>query len=118
MIDTFTALLSLRPGAGLVMTGHDLSGVQWITENVTTPSQNEVDAEIVRLKKIETQNATAKENAKISAIQKLALLGLTPLEITAAFGIETEPEPTTEGRGALQVPKNVDNTVTLDTVEP
>ena len=29
---------------------------------------------------------------------------------------QPEPEPTLEGRGDLGVPKNVDNTVTLDTV--
>jgi hypothetical protein len=29
---------------------------------------------------------------------------------------QPEPEPTPEGRGDLEVPKNVDNTVTLDTV--
>ena len=31
---------------------------------------------------------------------------------------EPTPDPTPEGRGALEVPKDVDNTVTLDTVEP
>jgi hypothetical protein len=31
---------------------------------------------------------------------------------------EPTPDPTPEGRGDLEVPKDVDNTVTLDTVEP
>lgn len=43
------ALISLRPGAQWALTGDTLDGLNWLDEEQTQPSAEQVDAEIVRL---------------------------------------------------------------------
>lgn len=74
-----SALQSLRPGAEFSFTDQDINTIVWHTEGVTTPSQAEIDAKIVELEAA----ATAKVDARQSALAKLAALGLTVDEIAA-----------------------------------
>jgi hypothetical protein len=77
------ALQSLRPGAEFTFNNEDISTITWHTEGVTTPTQEEIDNEIQRLKDKADQDAVAKVDAKASAQAKLAAIGLTPEEIAA-----------------------------------
>jgi DNA-binding NarL/FixJ family response regulator len=80
MINTLSAaLMSLRPGAEFSFSNQDINTIIWHTEGVTTPSQAEIDAAVVTLEAA----ATAKVDARQSALAKLAALGLTPEEIAA-----------------------------------
>ena len=77
------ALQSLRPGAEFTFNDDDISTITWHTQDITTPTQEEIDNEIQRLKDKADQDAAAKVDAKASAQAKLAAIGLTPEEIAA-----------------------------------
>lgn len=47
MIDL--AILNLRPGAQWILNGDNYEGLQWLDENQTKPTIEEIDAEVVRL---------------------------------------------------------------------
>ena len=78
------AIVSLIPGAELIMENDDV--VQWInpTENPLTDAQ--IEAEIIKLQLEEEVKEQAAIDAKASAHAKLAALGLTPEEIAALTG--------------------------------
>jgi len=78
------AIVSLIPGAELIMENDDV--VQWInpTENPLTDAQ--IEAEIIKLQLEEEVKEQAAIDAKESAHSKLAALGLTPEEIAAITG--------------------------------
>jgi hypothetical protein len=77
------AIQRLRPNAEFVMTDDDPQTIIWHTEGVTTPTQQEINSEIDRLEEAEAAAITAKADAKASAMQKLAALGLTGEEVAA-----------------------------------
>lgn len=77
------ALQSLRPGAEFTFNNEDISTITWHTEGITTPTQEEIDNEIQRLKDKAEQDIAAKADAKLAAQAKLAAIGLTPEEIAA-----------------------------------
>ena len=77
------ALISLRPGAQFTMNDEDLSTIVWYTDGVTTPTKEELDAEVVRLEEAVTAAIAAKAAAKESAKAKLAAIGLSDEEIAA-----------------------------------
>ena len=77
------ALLSLRPGAQFTMNDEDLSTIVWYTDGVTTPTKEELDAEVVRLEEAATAAIATKAAAKESAKAKLAAIGLSDEEIAA-----------------------------------
>ena len=88
-------------------------------------AQRATDAEASRLVASAAAVAEAERlAATAAALAHARSLGFTdemiavmyPGLVEAAIS-PTEPEPTPEGRGDLEVPKTVDNTVTLDTVE-
>jgi hypothetical protein len=47
--DIPAALQSLRPGSQWVVSGDEYSGIQWLDQTQTCPTEEEVDAEITRL---------------------------------------------------------------------
>ncbi len=59
------ALLSLRPNTEWVLRGDDYSGIEWKTEGVDLPSEDEINQEIERLQaeydSMEYYRARAKE---------------------------------------------------------
>lgn len=77
------AIQSLRPNAEFIMTDDDPQTIIWHTEGITTPTLEEINAEIKRLEDEEAARVTSKAAAKESAQAKLAAIGLTPEEISA-----------------------------------
>ena len=77
------ALRSLRPGAEFTINDEDLSTVVWYTDGVTTPTKEELDAEVVRLEAAATAAIATKADAKATALSKLQALGLTEEEAKA-----------------------------------
>ena len=70
------ALQSLRPNKEFVFNDNDLSTVRWSEAGVTTPTLEEVEAELARL-------AQEEADKKAAAEAKLAALGLTPEDFKA-----------------------------------
>ena len=77
------ALQSLRPNAQFTMNDEDINTIVWYTDGVTTPTKEELDAEIIRLEEAATASIAAKAAAKESAKAKLAAIGLSDEEIAA-----------------------------------
>ena len=81
MITLEKVIQSLRPGAEWTLTGDDVEGIIWHTDGVEPLTQAEVDAEIARLEKEAEDKAASEEALRQSAMQKLAVLGLTEEEV-------------------------------------
>ena len=77
------ALLSLRPNAQFTINDEDLSTIVWYTDGITTPTKEELDAEVIRLEEEATAKVAVQAANKESARAKLAAIGLTPEEISA-----------------------------------
>lgn len=92
------AIHSLAPGAVWVVRGQDgqlgdYSGLEWHSDDIDKPSEEDVYAEILRLESLHRQELIAAEEqqkqveqARQSAIDKLAKLGLTEQEVRAVIG--------------------------------
>jgi hypothetical protein len=81
---TFTkALLSLRPNKEFSWSNDDLSTLIWHSPDTTTPTLDELNAEVARLEALQVQEKTNKEAAQASALAKLSALGLSSEEIAA-----------------------------------
>ena len=85
MIDIADAVDSLRPGAGFVMYGNELSGLTSITPNVEPITQAEIDAEIVRLEAVAEAKAEADAAATVAAIAHAKSLGFTDAMIAVMY---------------------------------
>jgi hypothetical protein len=101
MIDICDAIETLRPGAGYVLTGTDITGITWVTENVAPLTQKEIDAEIVKLGRQAVTDENARQVATAAAIAHAKSLGFTDAMIGVMYpGLvkadisPTEPEPT------------------------
>ena len=79
----FKAIQSLRPNAEFTMNGDDLNTIIWHTQGVTTPTAEEITAEIARLEAADIDAVQAKESARQSAFAKLTAIGLSAEEIAA-----------------------------------
>jgi hypothetical protein len=77
------AIQSLFPNAEFTMTDDDPQTIIWHTEGLTTPTQQEINAEIKRLEEAEAADIVARADAKASALSKLQALGLTEEEAKA-----------------------------------
>lgn len=93
-IGVIEALKSLAPGASWEYL-HDTDTLNWFSDDIEKPTKDEIEAEILRLTEVaEAEEAArveaeaAREQAKQSALAKLALLGLTEEEAKAVIGIE------------------------------
>lgn len=84
MIDQ--ALVSLRPGAVWTLNGFEYSGLDWQDETQTKPTEEEINAEIERIKIEVKAEQQAAIDAKQAAQDKLAKLGLTPDDLKAILG--------------------------------
>jgi hypothetical protein len=88
------ALHSLAPGAVWKYNDEDYSTIEWISEDIEMPTQAQVESEMLRLQQeydleqegIANEQA-AKELAKQSALEKLAMFGITQEEAKALFGL-------------------------------
>jgi hypothetical protein len=83
MITLTNALLSLRPNKEFSWSNDDLSTLVWHSPGVTSPTLDELNAEVARLEALQDQEKANKEAAQASAIAKLKALGLSDVEIAA-----------------------------------
>ena len=87
MID-YTAILTANyEGSTWSLNGDTYDGLTWLSDT-PKPTQQELDAAWPAVQQAAQDAAAAKEAARQSAIDKLAALGLTVDEISAAFGLE------------------------------
>jgi len=80
-------LLKLYPDSQWSLRGDTYDGLTWLSDT-PKPSQAELDAAWPAVQQAQADAVAAKEAARQSAISKLAALGLTVDEISAAFGLE------------------------------
>ena len=91
MIITFeTALKSLCPNVYWSMSQGDYANIIWGDDSVQKPTEEEIQAEMVRLQAIEDARVQSEEQAasaaKAAAEAKLAKLGLTADDLKAILG--------------------------------
>ena len=80
-------LLHQFPDAEWVLKGNDYDRLTWLSDT-PKPTQAELDAAWPAVQQARQDAEAAKVAARQSAIDKLAALGLTVDEISAAFGLE------------------------------
>ena len=79
MISKADAIASLNPGKPFVIYGDDPASIQWHIDGITTPTHEQIEAEI---EKLENQ----REAARAASLAKLEALGLTPDDLAALIG--------------------------------
>lgn len=79
MNDLTSALAALRPNEEFTFSNNDLSTIVWNNQSVTTPTQEEINAKIAEI----NADIQAKVDARQSALNKLAAIGLTAEEIAS-----------------------------------
>jgi len=85
MITTQDAISSLRPGLEWSMSGNDVEGIIWHTENAEPLTMTEVTAEIKRLEKMEEDKIKADQAATTAAIAHARSLGFTDAMISVMY---------------------------------
>jgi hypothetical protein len=88
MTDYIAVLVATHPGAQWTLSGNDYATLIW-HDDTPKPSQAELDAAWPAVQQARQDAVAAKEAARQSAIDKLAALGLTVDEISAAFGLDS-----------------------------
>ena len=86
MITTQQAVQSLRPSVEWTMNGDDVAGITWHSPNVEPLTEAEVAKEMKRLEKARDAEQATKDAARVSAVAKLAALGLNEAEVLAIVG--------------------------------
>ena len=87
MTDYAAVLSKNYPDAEWKLDGDTHDGLTWLSDT-PKPTQAELDAAWPAVQQAQADAVAAKEAARQSAISKLAALGLTVDEISAAFGLE------------------------------
>ena len=87
MIDYAVVLTANYPDAKWTLNGDTYDGLTWLSDT-PKPSKAELDAAWPAVQQAQADAVDAKVAARQSAIDKLAALGLTVDEISAAFGLE------------------------------
>jgi hypothetical protein len=85
MITKAQAIISLRPGVEWSMSGDDVEGIIWHTEEAEPLTTAEVQAEIKRLEKAEADKVKADQAATAAAIAHAKSLGFTDAMITVMY---------------------------------
>jgi hypothetical protein len=88
MTDYIAVLQANYLGAQWSLSGNDYDTLEWY-DDTPKPSQQQLDAAWPAVQQAQADAVTAKEAARQSAIDKLAALGLTVDEISAAFGLDS-----------------------------
>ena len=86
MTDYVVVLNENYPKDEWVIRGNTYEGLTWLSDS-PKPSQQELDDAWPAVQQARADAVAAKEAARQSAINKLAALGLTVDEISAAFGL-------------------------------
>jgi len=88
-VTDYAAVLSENyPGSLWTLDGDTYDGLTWLSDT-PKPSQQELDAAWPAVRQARQDAVAAKEAARQSAMDKLAALGLTVDEISAAFGLDS-----------------------------
>ena len=87
MTDYPAVIRANYPGSEYVLVGDTYDGLTWLSDT-PKPTQAELDAAWPAVQQAQADAVAAKEAARQSAISKLAALGLTVGEISAAFGLD------------------------------
>jgi hypothetical protein len=86
-VTDYAAVLNANyPDAEWTLDGDTYDGLTWLSDT-PKPSQADLDAAWPAVQQARADAREAQEAAKQSAISKLAALGLTVDEISAAFGL-------------------------------
>ena len=88
MTDYAAVLTANYPGQEWTLDGDTYEGLTWLSDT-PKPTQAELDAAWPAVQQAQADAVAAKETARQSAISKLAALGLTVDEISAAFGLDS-----------------------------
>ena len=86
MTDYPAVLTANYPDAEWTLDGDTYDGLTWLSDT-PKPTQQELDDAWPAVQQAQADAKEAKEAARQSAIDKLAALGLTVDEISAAFGL-------------------------------
>jgi len=86
MTDYSAVLTANYPAAEWTLNGNTYDGLTWLSDT-PKPSQAELDAAWPAVQQAAQDAKEAQQAARQSAIDKLAALGLTVDEISAAFGL-------------------------------
>lgn len=84
MVYSSEVLMYLRPEGGMLQTGTEYEGIEFVSCEPFTKEEYENAFALVEAKKAKAE--ADKAAAKASAQAKLAALGLTPDEVTAIIG--------------------------------
>jgi len=88
-VTDYAAVLSKNyPDAKWTLDGDTYDGLTWLSDT-PKPTQQELDAAWPAVQQAQADAVAAKKAARQSAISKLAALGLTVDEISAAFGLDS-----------------------------
>jgi hypothetical protein len=87
MTDYTAVLITNYTGSQWSIDNNDYSTLIW-HDDTPKPTQAELDAAWPAVQQAQADAVAAKEAARQSAMDKLAALGLTVDEISAAFGLE------------------------------
>ncbi len=85
MITTAQAVMSLRPDTQWWMSGDDVEGIIWHTENVEPLTTKQVQAEIKRLEAEAVAQTAAAAEAQVAAIAHAKSLGFTDAMIAVMY---------------------------------
>ena len=88
MTDYVAVLQANYFGAQWTLSGNDYDTLVW-HDDTPKPTQAELDAAWPAVQQAQADAVAAKQAARQSAIDKLAALGLTVDEISAAFGLDS-----------------------------
>jgi hypothetical protein len=88
MTDYIAVLQANYLGAQWSLSGNDYDTLEWY-DDTPKPSQQQLDAAWPAVQQAQADAVAAREAARQSAIDKLAALGLTVDEISAAFGLDS-----------------------------
>ena len=86
MTDYSAVLTANYPDAEWTLNGNTYDGLTWLSDT-PKPTRQELDDAWPAVQQAQADAVAAREAAKQSAIDKLAALGLSVDEISAAFGL-------------------------------
>jgi hypothetical protein len=78
-------------GSEWTLDGNSYAGLTWLSES-TKPTEKQLESQWEEVQAKIAAEEKRKIDAKASAIEKLAALGLTLEEVQVAFGLEQETE--------------------------
>jgi len=88
-MDIATILSTNYIGSEWILDGDDYAGLTWLSET-PKPTKKQLESQWEEVQAKIAAEEKRKIDAKASAIEKLAALGLTPEEVKVAFGLEQE----------------------------